>query len=396
MPHPSTPDTDADRRRLMKAAFAAGGLALLGAAPAAFAQASARRLGGPIINALGSLDDPNDHEDGDESPTTRGRRKPLTLSARVLRDARASGVTAVNCTLGYVSGKGDPFEVSVSDIARYDRMIRAQSADVVKILTAADIVRAQREGRVGIIYGFQNATMFGNDLDRVDLFADLGLRVAQLTYNPANPLGDGSMAPQNRGLTPWGREVVARLNHNRLMVDLSHSGQNTCLDAIRVSRQPVSINHTGCRALTDLPRNKSDEELRLLAEKGGFAGIYFMPFLRLDGKATAADVVAHIEHAVTVCGEDHVGIGTDGTVTAIDDLASYRAELAEEIEQRRKAGISATGEGPDTLPFVIDLRGPAQFQELADRLSARGHSGARIEKILGGNFLRYANDVWGS
>ena len=120
----------------------------------------------------------------------------------------------------------------------------------------------------------------------------------------------------NRGLTPFGHEVIDRLNANRVMVDLSHSGRNTCLEATRASKQPVSINHTGCRALNDLPRNKTDEELRLVASAGGFVGIYFMPFLNPAGHAMAQDVVANLDHAINVCGEDHVGIGTDGTVTA--------------------------------------------------------------------------------
>jgi membrane dipeptidase len=236
----------------------------------------------------------------------------------------------------------------------------------------------------------------GSDASRVDLFANLGVRVIQLTYNPVNQLGDGSMAPENRGLTPFGREVVERLNANRVMVDLSHSGETTCLEAARVSKQPISINHTGCRALNDLPRNKTDEELRLVASKGGFVGIYFMPFLNPSGHATAEDVVAHIDHAVNVCGEDHVGIGTDGTVTAIDDLEAYKATLAKEVAARRAAGVSAAGERPDTFPFVVDLRGVNQFYELADRLRKRGYSTPRIEKILGRNFLRYATDVWGA
>src|SRR5204862_82401 len=149
--------------------------------------------------------------------------------------------------------------------------------------SAADIRRAKAEKKVGLLYGFQNCAMLGKDATRVDVFADLGVRVFQLTYNPANLLGDGSMAPENRGLTPFGREVIARLNDRRVMVDLSHSGERTCLDAARASRAPISINHTGCRALTDLPRNKTDAELRLVAERGGFVGIYFMPFLNQSG-----------------------------------------------------------------------------------------------------------------
>jgi membrane dipeptidase len=188
---------------------------------------------------------------------------------------------------------------------------------------------------------------------------------------------------------------VERLNANHVMVDLSHSGQKTCLDAARASKQPISINHTGCRALNDVPRNKTDEELRLVATRGGFVGIYFMPFLNPTSHATADDVVAHIEHAVDVCGEDHVGIGTDGPVTAIDDLEAYKTHLAAEIAARRAAGISATGERPDSFPFVVNLRGVQQFRELADRLQQRGYTTGRIEKILGRNFLRYAQDIWG-
>ena len=212
---------------------------------------------------------------------------------------------------------------------------------------------------------------------------------------PANQLGDGSMAPGNRGLTPFGREAIARINAARCMVDLSHSGERTCLEAAQASSAPVSINHTGCRALTDLPRNKTDAELRLVAERGGFVGIYFMPFLALSGHARAADVVAHIDHAVDICGEDHVGIGTDGPTTQIDDLQAYRAALAREIEKRRAAGISAAGESPDTYPFVVDLRGPGQFRELERLLAAKGYSESRIDKILGLNFLRYARAIWG-
>ncbi len=261
--------------------------------------------------------------------------------------------------------------------------LREAAKDVLKVYTAADILRARSEGRIGIIYGFQNGAMLSSNAARVDLFADLGVRVIQLTYNPANTLGDGSMASENRGLTPFGCEVVERLNAKRVMVDLSHSGQRTCLEATRLSNQPVSINHTGCRALNDLPRNKTDEELELVASRGGFVGIYFMPFLSATGHPSARDVVAHIEHAVNVCGEDHVGIGTDGSVTAIDDLEAYKAVLAREVEARRKAGVSAAGERSDTLPFVIDLRGVNQFHELAARLGGIGYSSARIEKILG-------------
>jgi membrane dipeptidase len=301
----------------------------------------------------------------------------------------------VNITLGYVAGPKDPFENSVRDIALTDRLLREHPQDLLKVLSVADIRLAKAERRIGLLYGFQNGAMMGSDASRVDIFADLGVRVFQLTYNPANDLGGGSMAPGNPGLTPFGRDVIARLNARRVMVDLSHSGEQTCLDAARASQAPISINHTGCRAVTDLPRNKTDAELRLVAERGGFVGIYFMPFLNISGHARAEDVVAHIEHALNVCGEDHVGIGTDGGVTQIDDLNAYQAVLAREIADRRAAGISAAGERPDTYPFVVDLRGPDQFRKLVRLLEAKGHPSRRIEKILGLNFLSFATRVWG-
>ena len=365
--------------------LAAAGAAAL-AAPALAQHRPGPRRPTLIVNALGGLDDPN----------VQGDAAERTISDRIIADARASGLTAVNVTMGYVSGPGEPFEQTVREIARWDARLAGRPNDLLQVLKAADILRAKRESKVGIIYGFQNATMMGTDASRVDAFADLGVRVIQLTYNPANALGDGSMAPQNRGLTAFGREVVERLNLNKVMVDLSHSGEQTCLDAARASRQPISINHTGCRALVDLPRNKTDEELRLVAGRGGFVGIYFMPFLNPTSVATAADVVRHIDHAVNVCGEDHVGIGTDGGTTGIDDMAAFRAHMRAEVAQRRAAGIGAAGENPDTLPFVEELSGPDQFHRLIALLDRRGYSEARIEKIMGLNFVNYAREVWGA
>lgn len=337
-----------------------------------------------VINALGGLGDPNVPSAPDG-----------VLTPRILADAKASGLTAVNCTLGYVAGPGDPFERSMADIALYDAMIAKHPNDLIKVLMAADIARAKAEKKIGVIYGFQNSAQMGDDASRVDQFAKAGVRIIQLTYNLRNQLGDGSIVPEGRGLTPFGHEVIARLNANKVMVDLSHSGRQICLDAITASKAPISINHTGCRALTDLPRNKTDEELRLVAEKGGFVGIYFMPFLNLSGHARALDVVAHIEHAINVCGEDHVGIGTDGGTTPIDDLEAYKAVLLAEHLDRKAKGVAAPGERADTHPFVDDLRGVEQFRKLYRLLQARGHKASRIQKVLGTNFVDYSRRIWG-
>jgi membrane dipeptidase len=373
-----------DRRTLLAA----------GSAAAALPAAARPRRDRLVVNALGGLEDPNDWSESDRSRAV-GETERKRVSARILRDARASGLDAINVTLGYVAGDDDPFEQTVREIGVWDWRLREQSADLTRVLTAADIVRARRERKIGIIYGVQNGAMVGDRAERIEIFADLGLRVVQLTYNPANRLGGGAVAPARTPLTPLGREVIARCNARGLMVDLSHSGERTCLEAAHASSRPVSINHTGCRALNDVPRNKTDEELRTVASRGGFVGIYFMPFLVASSKAAATDVVAHIDHAVNVCGEDHVGIGTDGGTTGIDDLAAYRAHVARQIEQRRAAGIGAPGENADTLPLVLDLMGPTQFETLAHLLARGGYPERRIDKILGLNFLAFAREIWG-
>ncbi|MCY4399308.1 MAG: membrane dipeptidase [Gemmatimonadetes bacterium] len=347
-----------------------------------------------VINMLGGIRNPNrpPPEGSSEGSGLGDRPGP---DARAISDALASGTAAVNTTLGYVAGPRDPFESSVADISRWNRIIREHPDSLLKVRSASDIERAAREGRVGIIQGFQNAAMMGDDARRVGVFAGLGVKIIQLTYNVANQLGHGSMVPENGGLTDFGRDVVAELNATNTLVDLSHSGEQTCLDGIDASTAPVAITHTGCRAVTDLPRNKTDRELRLVAETGGIVGIYFMPFLAADGMAVAEDVVRHVEHAVQVCGEEHVGIGTDGGTTAVDDMEAAYEAARRDVEARRAAGIGAAGERPGVVPFIPDLQGPDQFRRLADMLAARGHGSERVERILGLNALRVMREVWG-
>lgn len=377
-----------DRRNFL-AASAASTLV----ASAARATPAATRADPVIVNTLGTLF-------GMNTPvSTKGKpvlvdTQPEMITDATVRDALMSGVSAINMTLGYVSGDVDPFEHSVADIGRWNRIIAQRSANLLHVRKADDILKAHKEKKIGVIYGFQNSAMLGTQLERVDIFADLGVRIIQLTYNVSNTVGDGCMVPENRPLTAFGHAAVERLAEMRVLCDLSHSGQQTCLDATRRSTMPVAITHTGCRALVDVPRNKTDEEMRLVAERGGYIGIYFMPFLTKSGPAKAVHVAEHIEHAIKICGEDHVGIGTDGTTTPVPDLAAYLEGQRKYVEQRKQQGIAAPGENADAPFFVVDLNGPEQFRKLGELLRSRGHSAARVDKILGGNFVRLARDVW--
>lgn len=319
----------------------------------------------------------------------------LVPSAKLIEAVGAGWINVVSQTVGEVGNGPDRFRSAVEGIAFMDRFVAEMPSLFVKALSAADLRSAKAAGKVAIVYNFQDTTPLEGDASRVATFKALGLRVLQLTYNKRNLAGDGCLERSNAGLSDFGRQVIAEIEHNAMLLDLSHSGQRTTAEAIAEARRPPAITHTGCRDLVDLPRNQYDRELRALADKGGVAGIYLMPFLRAQGQPGREDLIRHIEHAAKVCGEDHVGIGTDNPLTGytIDDSA--RKAQREFFEDRSKRGIAAPGEAPDIFNLVEGYNGAPRYARLADDLSARGWKAARIDKLLGGNFVRLFGEVWG-
>src|SRR6185503_1293977 len=216
------------------------------------------------------------------------------------------------------------FDETIGNIAYWDREIAAHPDLLMKITRGAQLDEAKRAGRLGIIYGFQDTTMYGENLDRFDMFHNFGVRIVQLTYNRRNLMGDGCLETGNAGLSKLGRDMVARMNERGVLLDLSHCGQRTTCEGLEASTKPVAITHAGCAAVTESPRNKRDDELRLLADRGGVIGIYVMPYLRASGQVMAEDVIKHLEYAIKICGEDHVGIGTDGTISGVDVTPEFK------------------------------------------------------------------------
>ena len=373
-----------DRRDFLVSSSLAGAAAAFSTssqgAAATFAEAS--YAGATVIDALGGPGEP------DAKPNT-------PLSAKALADVRASGLTAANVTVSGVGSYAKDYDTTIRNIGYWDAQIAAHPGVLLLVRSAADIIEAKRSKRLGLIFGFQDATPIGEDLERVDTFAELGVRVFQLTYNRRNLVGDGCLEPGNAGLSKFGESYIEHLNERRFLIDLAHGGERTTREAIVASKMPLAISHTGCAALAPLPRNKTDAELKLLADKGGVVGIYLMPFLRSAGQPTAEDLVRHIEHAVNVCGEDHVGIGTDGNISPVNFNEAFRKKFAAEVAERRAAGISAPGERPDVYTFLPDLNSADRFARIATLLAQRGYSDRRITKILGGNFARLFAAVWG-
>ncbi len=305
-------------------------------------------------------------------------------------NAKASGITAMNVTVS--SGN---FEATAKRIAQWSDNIHRYPEAFMQARTVAEIREAKASGRMGIVLGFQDTTPIEGDLANLDAFHDFGVGVIQLTYNIRNLVGDGCLEPANGGLSRFGHAVVERMDELRMLVDLSHCGKQTTADGIRASSRPVAITHSGCNAVARHPRSKDDEELRALADGGGVIGIYLMPFLSPGRAAMADDVVAHIEHALNVCGEDHVGIGSDLSTTPIPNSDEYWSAHREFVSGRIANGIAAPNEDPDILFNVVDLNEARRMELVADALAARGHSSSVVGKVIGGNWVRVLTEVWG-
>lgn len=371
-----------DRREFLAASGAAAALLALPAA-------AQTRPGGSGPNAIWV--DAQGGIDGFEEK--EGRFEP---SAKLIEAVKAGWINVVSQTLGAVGNGPDRFRSGVEGIAFMDRFVADMPSLFVKATSVADIRAAKAAGKVAIVYNFQDTTSLEGEASRVATFKALGLRVLQLTYNKRNLAGDGCLERANAGLSDFGRQVIAEIERNKLLLDLSHSGQRTTAEGIAEARRPPAITHSGCRDLVDLPRNQYDRELRALADKGGVIGIYLMPFLRAKGQPGREDLIRHLDHAVKVCGEDHVGIGTDNPFLGytIDDKT--RKAHREFFEDRQKRGISAPGEAADVLNLVEGYNDAPRYASLADDLAARGWKAARIDKVLGANFVRLFGEVWGA
>jgi membrane dipeptidase len=261
------------------------------------------------------------------------------------------------------------------------------------VRVSADLERAKREAKMGIILSFESVEMLEGNLDRLDLFRNLGVRVMQLSYNRKSPFAAGVMEPNGGGLTALGKEAVKKMNALGVTIDLSHANESTTADVLATSSKPVIVSHAGCAAIHSHPRNKTDDQLKKLADKGGVIGIYDLPYLTASPRQpTVDDYMAHMEHALKVAGEDHVGIGSDVGIDPFDTSPKGMAEFNKVEEERQKSGLAAPEE--DRPTYVVGLNIPRKLEVIAEQLLKRGYSTATVEKILGRNFARVLTETW--
>jgi membrane dipeptidase len=311
-------------------------------------------------------------------------------TAETISAVRASGITAVNWTISERT-----FEETVERLGSLQALVDAHPDLLVIIRRHSQIAQVKRDAKIGILPGFQEASFLEENPDRIDNFRNFGVRIMQLTYNKRGLFGDGCLEPGNAGLSSAGIAAVKKMNNLGVAVDLSHSGYRTTSEGIAASAKPVLITHSGCAAVYAHPRNKPDETLKSLADRGGYLGVYLMPYLVASPTVpTREHVLAHLVHAINICGSDHVGIGSDGSIEKVVLTQKQKDDFDKDIAHRKALGIGAPGE--DRYPYVPDLNGPDHIEVIAGELAKRGQPSAVIEKVLGANFQRVLGDIWGT
>ncbi|UAJ10499.1 dipeptidase [Glacieibacterium megasporae] len=312
------------------------------------------------------------------------------VDAATAARVRISGLTAMKQTLG---GSNGSFADANSDISDTEMSIARNSHLFSRVRTVADIGAAKHSGHVAVIFSFESADMHEGRPERVDHFRSCGVLVMGLSYNLQSAFGSGVMTKDGTGLTIAGREAITRMNAAGITLDLSHSDELTSSESLRVTNRPALITHAGCYAVHPHPRNKSDKLLRAVAACGGTVGIYDLSYLgNYPANPTLDIYMRHLTHALAVCGEEHVGIGSDTDFLGIDTSAANLADWNKGEAKRKAAGIMAPEEGP--LPYVEGLNGPFRWQVIASELTKRGYSSRIADKVLGTNLERVFRETW--
>lgn len=303
-------------------------------------------------------------------------------SPDIFTEMAAGGLTAANCTCSV----WENFQATMNNIAQWKRWFVQYPDRLLQVRGTADIRRAKQQGQTGIILGFQNTSAFEDNIGYVQLFKELGVGIVQLTYNTQNLVGTGCYESRDTGLSDWGKEVLWEMNRVGILCDLSHVGPQTSADAVRESKVPVVYSHCLPLGMKNHPRNKSDDQLRAVADKGGLVGVtMFPPFLKNGAQSTLGDYLEAIAYVINLIGEDHVGIGTDFTEGYDDEFFRWITHDKGNARQLTQFGTIQNPEG---------IRRLRDYPNLTDAMQRAGWSSGRIEKVLGLNWLKILDEVW--
>lgn len=316
------------------------------------------RVSGGYLDAAGPLIQPRDLE-------------------KYLPDLRTGEVTTVLATVASIEDS----RYALGAIAHWLSMERESSLPFRIARCVADIEAAHSAGDLAIVLHFQGCDPIEADVNLLDAYYALGVRVMQPTYNARNRLGDGCLERANSGLSKLGRAAIARMNELRIVVDVAHVGRRTSLDVIEASTAPVIVSHGNACGVYDSRRNLTDEQIKAVAASGGVIGVCAFPGFVSAADADLDKLLDHVDYLARLVGAEHVGLGMDFSVETEDDYDYFGYE-------------------EDTYPrppwiYPPGIAGFADIRNIGDGLARRGYSGDQIAGIASSNFLRVFGQVWG-
>jgi membrane dipeptidase len=301
----------------------------------------------------------------------------------VIEEVRSGGVDVVHATVGV----WEDLAGAMTRIGAFRHFVRS-NADLIRIVgSVAEIEQARTDDVLAVVLGFQNASMLGDDPEMAQIFADVGIRVVQLTYNIANHLGSSCWEPTDGGLTRLGHRMVSALNDAKVLIDISHVGSLTGRDAAHVSSKPIAITHGNPRWFCDSPRNKSDDVIAAVAAGGGVIGCTLYPLFIGGADVTRDQYCQMLANLADRIGVDHVAIGSDAVLGWEPDALGW-------MRSGRWDRPTVPEDVPDFPPWPSWFNGPKDFSSLAEGLDDIGFSAHERDAVLGGNWMRLFGEVF--
>lgn len=298
-------------------------------------------------------------------------------NGELFQSLASSGMDAVHVTLAYWEDCNQTLEI----IGQWNRWFREYSNLILPVYSVDDIARANRTSRTGIILGFQNSSPIEQNLDYVEIFHQLGIRIMQLTYNNQTLLGSGCFEEGDGGLTLFGKNVIREMNRVGMIVDLSHTNEQTSLDAIECSNHPVAITHANPLSYHNVPRNKSSRLLAALGESGGMLGFSLYPLhLENESDCTLESFCKMVAQTAELMGVQNIGIGSDLCLNWNDDQLEYMRAGTWDFQLVDK---------PSWPPYPTWFNKFEDIQNIADGLGRYSFNKEEVRMILGGNWLRF-------
>lgn len=315
---------------------------------------------------------------------------PLLVHERYLDDWIEGGATCVGPTVAV----DHTLEQTMDNLATWFDRFRRLGDKILHVTRVGDVARAKREGKLGIIFHFQNTQPLERNPGLVEVYYRLGVRMIQLTYNLKNWVGDGCDEVTDAGLSEFGRRVIREMNRIGMVVDLSHTGYRTTMDAIEVSEAPVVFSHSGVKAVCDSRRNLTDDQIEAVAQKGGVIGLNAFPaFVAKRRWPTLDDLLKHADYIAEKVGTDYLSVGLD-FYQGQWPYASQKEAMAM-YEEALRTGRWRPGTYPKPpYKYAKGVEVPSKLPNLTAALLARGYGERDVRKILGENLIRVFTQVW--